>query len=262
MRTSSTFRTRGTVKRTTRAAAALAAGALALSLTACGGDDDNGSDDSGDKGGGTKQPATSVTLPKLDGESLEVAAVWTGTEQENFKKVLTEFEEAHRRQGDLRARPGPDHQLPRLEDRGRRPAGRGDAPAARRHQAGRGQGLGQAAGRRGDQGTRRELLAGLAGHRQGRRQAVRRVLQGRQQVADLVQHPGLRERGRRRAEDLGRAARHGPDGLRLRCHPVLRGRRGRLDAHRLVRERLPLAGGPGEVRTSSPSTRSSGRTRP
>ncbi|CAM5599148.1 Carbohydrate ABC transporter substrate-binding protein OS=Streptomyces tendae OX=1932 GN=GUR47_07535 PE=4 SV=1 [Streptomyces tendae] len=92
MRTSSTFRTRGTVKRTTRAAAALAAGALALSLTACGGDDDNGSDDSGDKGGGTKQPATSVTLPKLDGESLEVAAVWTGTEQENFKKVLTEFE--------------------------------------------------------------------------------------------------------------------------------------------------------------------------
>lgn len=39
MRTSSTIRTRGTVKRTTRAAAALAAGALALSLTACGGDE-------------------------------------------------------------------------------------------------------------------------------------------------------------------------------------------------------------------------------
>ncbi|MFC8081233.1 ABC transporter substrate-binding protein [Streptomyces sp. NPDC057340] len=89
MRTSSTIRTRGTVKRTTRAAAALAAGALALSLTACGGDDDNGS---GDKGGGGKQPGASVTLPKLDGESLSVAAVWTGTEQKNFKQVLTEFE--------------------------------------------------------------------------------------------------------------------------------------------------------------------------
>ncbi|MGW2299112.1 ABC transporter substrate-binding protein [Streptomyces violaceorubidus] len=90
MRTSSTIRTRVTVKRTTRAAAALAAGALALSLTACG-DDDKG-DDSGDKGGGTKQPGASVTLPKLDGESLSVAAVWTGTEQKNFKQVLTEFE--------------------------------------------------------------------------------------------------------------------------------------------------------------------------
>ncbi|MGQ4425014.1 ABC transporter substrate-binding protein, partial [Streptomyces violaceoruber] len=92
MRTSSTIRTRGTVKRTTRAAAALAAGALALSLTACGGDEDNGGGDGGDEGGGAKQPASSVTLPKLDGESLEVAAVWTGTEQENFKKVLAEFE--------------------------------------------------------------------------------------------------------------------------------------------------------------------------
>ncbi|MEU9354440.1 extracellular solute-binding protein [Streptomyces griseoloalbus] len=71
-----------------RAAAALAAGALAVSLTACGGDDDGGGDDE-DKGGGT---GTTVTLPKLDGESLEVAAVWTGAEQANFKKVLAEFE--------------------------------------------------------------------------------------------------------------------------------------------------------------------------
>ncbi|MFJ3022139.1 ABC transporter substrate-binding protein [Streptomyces tendae] len=93
MRTSSTIRTGRTVKRTTRAAAALAVAALALSLTACGGDDDNGGGDSGDKGGATKAPASSVTLPKLDGESLEVAAVWTGTEQKNFKQVLTEFEQ-------------------------------------------------------------------------------------------------------------------------------------------------------------------------
>ncbi|WP_031184478.1 ABC transporter substrate-binding protein [Streptomyces sp. NRRL F-5635] len=91
MRTSSTIRTRRTVKRGSRTAAVLAAGALALSLTACSGDDDNGGD-KGDQGGGSKQPASSVTLPKLDGETLEVAAVWTGTEQENFKKVLAEFE--------------------------------------------------------------------------------------------------------------------------------------------------------------------------
>ncbi|GHI95292.1 ABC transporter substrate-binding protein [Streptomyces olivaceus] len=91
MRTSSTKGTRSTLGRTTRAAATLAAGALALSLTACGGGDDDKSGDDGKNGGDKQQPA-SVTLPKLDGESLEVAAVWTGTEQENFKKVLAEFE--------------------------------------------------------------------------------------------------------------------------------------------------------------------------
>jgi len=83
--TSSKNRTR----RAARAAAAVVAGALALSLTACGGDDN----DSGKKqDGGGKKPASTVTLPKLDGETLEVAAVWTGAEQANFKKVLAEFE--------------------------------------------------------------------------------------------------------------------------------------------------------------------------
>ncbi|GAA3232265.1 ABC transporter substrate-binding protein [Streptomyces sp. XM83C] len=82
--TSSNYRTR----RTTRAAAALAAGALALSLSACGGDDDNSG-----SGGSTKGTETggSLSLPKLDGTTLEVAAVWTGDEQKNFKKVLDEF---------------------------------------------------------------------------------------------------------------------------------------------------------------------------
>ncbi|MFI2504291.1 ABC transporter substrate-binding protein [Streptomyces sp. NPDC018972] len=73
-----------------RGAAALAAGVLAVSLTACGGDDDSGGDE--EKGGGTGGTGTTVTLPKLDGASLEVAAVWTGAEQANFKKVLAEFE--------------------------------------------------------------------------------------------------------------------------------------------------------------------------
>ncbi|NEA45111.1 ABC transporter substrate-binding protein [Streptomyces sp. SID10815] len=86
--TSSTIRTR----RAARAAAAVAVGALALSLTACGGGDDDKADGggSGTPSGGAPSGAT-VTLPKLDGTTLEVAAVWTGAEQANFKKVLAEF---------------------------------------------------------------------------------------------------------------------------------------------------------------------------
>ncbi|CAM5444487.1 ABC transporter substrate-binding protein [Streptomyces aurantiogriseus] len=84
--TSHTIRTRRTVK----AAATLLAGALALSLTACGGDDDKSS---GTDGSPTaKESGSTLTLPKLNGTTLEVAAVWTGAEQANFKKVLAEFE--------------------------------------------------------------------------------------------------------------------------------------------------------------------------
>ncbi|CAL9512779.1 hypothetical protein SUDANB6_03680 [Streptomyces sp. enrichment culture] len=70
---------------------ALAAGALAFSLTACGGGGGGDGEESARPGGG-EETAASVTLPRLDGASLEVAAVWTGTEQANFKKVLAEFE--------------------------------------------------------------------------------------------------------------------------------------------------------------------------
>ncbi|MFG2945419.1 ABC transporter substrate-binding protein [Streptomyces adustus] len=84
LRTSRTHRTRAAA----RTAAAVAAGALALSLTACGGSGDKKSDggSTASAGGGT------VTLPELDGTTLSVAAVWTGAEQANFKKVLAEFE--------------------------------------------------------------------------------------------------------------------------------------------------------------------------
>ncbi|MGW0821549.1 ABC transporter substrate-binding protein [Streptomyces sp. NPDC002845] len=71
-----------------KAVAALAAGALALALTACGGDDDGDEGGTGDNGG----TEVTVQLPELDGQKLEVAAVWTGPEQENFTKVLDEFE--------------------------------------------------------------------------------------------------------------------------------------------------------------------------
>jgi len=84
----------GSTRRSRRAARAAAAAAVAgaLTLTACSGGDD-GKGKGNDDGKGTPSGGTnSVTLPKLDGATLEVAAVWTGTEQANFKKVLAEFE--------------------------------------------------------------------------------------------------------------------------------------------------------------------------
>ncbi|KOV87680.1 MULTISPECIES: ABC transporter substrate-binding protein [unclassified Streptomyces] len=81
---SSTFRTH----RAVTTLAALLTGALALS--ACSGSDDD-KKDNGDKSSGAAVGST-VTLPKLNGAHLEVAAVWTGGEQANFKKVLAEFE--------------------------------------------------------------------------------------------------------------------------------------------------------------------------
>lgn len=70
---------------TVRTATAVAA-ALALSLTAaCSGDDGGG--------GGAADRKPTVELPRLNGEKIQVAAVWTGPEEENFRKVLDEFEE-------------------------------------------------------------------------------------------------------------------------------------------------------------------------
>jgi alpha-glucoside transport system substrate-binding protein len=85
--TSSTIRTH----RAARTAAAVAAGALALSLTACGGSDNDKKTAPDKTGTGAPGTGTTVTLPKLDGTTLEVAAVWTGQEQKNFKQVLAEF---------------------------------------------------------------------------------------------------------------------------------------------------------------------------
>lgn len=63
----------------------------ALALTGC--SDSGGGKDKPDKGsGGDKESSSSVALPKLNGEKLSVAAVWTGAEQANFVKVLKEFE--------------------------------------------------------------------------------------------------------------------------------------------------------------------------
>ncbi|MFG2426196.1 ABC transporter substrate-binding protein [Streptomyces sp. NPDC048590] len=61
----------------------------ALALAGCSGDgEDEPSTDPGKK----DDRPSSVSLPKLDGEKISVAAVWTGPEQANFTKVLDEFE--------------------------------------------------------------------------------------------------------------------------------------------------------------------------
>ena len=60
----------------------------ALAIAGCGGGDDKAKPDESKPG----ESAPSVQLPKLNGEKIEVAAVWSGPEQENFTKVLKEFE--------------------------------------------------------------------------------------------------------------------------------------------------------------------------
>ncbi|MFF3914927.1 ABC transporter substrate-binding protein [Streptomyces sp. NPDC001852] len=82
---SSTIRTHRTV---TTFAALLTA---ALALSACSSSKDNGDKSSGEPTGGATTGST-VSLPKLNGANLEIAAVWTGQEQKNFKQVLAEFE--------------------------------------------------------------------------------------------------------------------------------------------------------------------------
>jgi alpha-glucoside transport system substrate-binding protein len=79
-------------RRTPRAAAVLLATALALAVTGCDGGDDNDNSTKPTSANGGSPAGSTVQLPRLDGQSIEVAAVWTGGEQANFKKVLAEFE--------------------------------------------------------------------------------------------------------------------------------------------------------------------------
>ncbi|MGP4001862.1 ABC transporter substrate-binding protein [Streptomyces sp. 8N706] len=91
-RTADAGRRTARARRTTRAAlAVLATSVLALAAAGCGGDDGKAKGTDGEGGDG-KKSAPTVQLPKLDGQKIQVAAVWTGAEQKNFTKVLDEFE--------------------------------------------------------------------------------------------------------------------------------------------------------------------------
>ncbi|HEY9441386.1 MAG TPA: carbohydrate ABC transporter substrate-binding protein [Streptomyces sp.] len=63
----------------------------ALALAGCGSGGGN-KDKTGGNPGTDTTGSPSVVLPKLDGQKVSVAAVWTGPEQANFTKVLDEFE--------------------------------------------------------------------------------------------------------------------------------------------------------------------------
>jgi multiple sugar transport system substrate-binding protein/alpha-glucoside transport system substrate-binding protein len=65
------------------------AAALVLALSGCSDDDKS---DNNEGSGGDQSSGAALQLPKLDGQTLDVAAVWTGPEQDNFTKVLDEFE--------------------------------------------------------------------------------------------------------------------------------------------------------------------------
>ncbi|MCH5671806.1 ABC transporter substrate-binding protein [Streptomyces gilvus] len=80
--------TRNRKRRTVAVTAALLA--AALSLAACGGSD-NKNGGSGGSSPSASGGGSGLKLPKLNGQTLEVAAVWTGAEQDNFMKVMDEF---------------------------------------------------------------------------------------------------------------------------------------------------------------------------
>ncbi|MGV9315648.1 ABC transporter substrate-binding protein [Streptomyces sp. NPDC003691] len=70
---------------------------LAFTVAGCGddkGDDDGKGKDTGKNTGRSSGPdsAAALELPRLNGQTVQVAAVWSGKEQENFVKVLDEFE--------------------------------------------------------------------------------------------------------------------------------------------------------------------------
>ncbi|MEU2395334.1 ABC transporter substrate-binding protein [Streptomyces sp. NPDC007369] len=76
-------------RRSSSRAWAVLAAAGALVLSGCGG---GGGSEADPPPGATASAVPRVQLPRLDGEKLQVSAVWTGPEQANFTKVLKEFE--------------------------------------------------------------------------------------------------------------------------------------------------------------------------
>ncbi len=123
----------------------------------------------------------------LSGETVEVAATWTGAEQDRFEMVLDGVRRTDRRDRALPFGGRRHRRLRRAAHRGWRPARRRDPAAARRRadlreagRPGRDRGRGRRRGRR-------ELRRDRARGRLGRRHLVRRLVQDRPEVDGLVQ---------------------------------------------------------------------------
>ena len=173
-------------------ALALVVGALALVAAGCGGDDG---------GGGGAEGSEDVT------GALSMMAIWAGDEQASFQAVIDGFKELY---------PNVDRQVHVRRRQPRAAAldrGRGRQPARhRRDRTARADGRLRGAGRdpadrRSPRDDRRRVRRVGGRRRRGRRHAVRRHVQGRQQVDHLVQRRVLRGGRRRAARDLGRPRR-------------------------------------------------------
>ena len=206
---------------------ALLIGVFAFLAAGCGGDDNEAS------GGAT----TGEGGGNVSG-NISVLAVWTGAEGENFQAVLDGFTAEN-----------PDVTVSYKS--AKEPAtvlstvGRGRQPARHRRPAAAGLHDGLRPARRAEADRLRggrdqgRLFAVLARSRHRRREALRPLFQGRQQVDHLVQRARFHGRRRRAGRELGRL----PGGRRhaggLGRHALLDRRRRRLDAHRPLREHLP-----------------------
>ncbi|MEE4423308.1 ABC transporter substrate-binding protein [Streptomyces sp. DSM 41528] len=86
------MRSRGMGWRRRGAAGVVVGVVLAVGVAGCGSGGGGGKKGEGGGGDGGERNAVTVRLPKLAGQRLQVTAVWTGAERENFVKVLDEFE--------------------------------------------------------------------------------------------------------------------------------------------------------------------------
>ena len=135
-------------------------------------------------------------------------------------------------------------------DRRRRRARRRDPAAARAAQGLRVARRTEAGRGRGRSAGRPALLAELAHARHRRQHALRRVVQGRQQVDGLVQREGLRRRGREAGEELRRPDEVDADDLRLRRAAAL-DRRARTAGRSPTRSRTSTCRRPAPTSTTS-----------
>ena len=152
--------------------------------------------------------------------SISVLGIWAGEEQEAFQAVIDRFNATTRTPRSStrrRATTCPPSSATAIEGGNPPDIAFVAQPGTIREFVDPGRGCSRSSSPRG-----REAELRPVGRRPGdvRRPALRRPLQGRQQVAGLVQHPGLRGRGRRAARDLRGPRDGGRHGQGVRRDPL------------------------------------------